>query len=160
MNWIKLWWKTFQAKRNLPKFKLEKAFLESEAMGCRDSAETLVLNCLQIWERFGWWRHADSTTVVKLHNALYAVLGNSDRAAMVALGVVSQAFRHRQSATDLVPSMHYLLSGMCARNLKKPIHIAEAQALAGLFPQISRELRFRDNGMPTAEQVLIWLARS
>lgn len=162
LNWIKdqwfhlvLWWN----RGKIAKAHLERAFVEAETMGCRDSAETLVLNCLQIWERFGWWSYEASTAVVKLNNAMYAVLGDRDRAAMVALGAVSHALKVGQNPKDFLPRASDVLAMIAAQGLDQKVRDEGRMHLMELFPSIAWDLRFRDDGPPTAERVLIWVAR-
>ena len=159
LKWIKLWWKAWQVKRNYPKFELERAFLESEAIGCRDSAETLERNCRMIWRRFGWWEYEDSTAVVRLNNAMFTVLGDRDRAAMVAIGVASWATRQNQTPWGFFPGVYGILSTLCVKGIERQITDADKRALVELFPSIIRDMQMRDKGLPTVEQVLIWIAR-
>lgn len=159
LNWIKLRWKAWQVKRNYPKFELERAFLESEAIGCRDSAETLERNCRMIWRRFGWWEYEDSTAVVRLNNAMFTVLGDRDRAAMVALGAVSYALKVGQNPKDFLPRASDVLAMIAVQGLDQKVRDEGRMHLMELFPSIARDLRFRDDGPPTAERVLIWVAR-
>ena len=160
LNWIRLYWKAWKIKRNYPKFELEQAFLDSESMGCRDSAETLERNCRMIWRRFGWWRLQDSTSVVRMHNYMFAVLGVRDHAAMVSLGLASLATRHGNTPSGFFPDAFGPLTTLCAKGIERQITNDDKRMLANLFPSITRDLKMRDEGLPTVQRVLIWIART
>lgn len=157
LKWIRIWWKAWKAKQNYPKAELERALQDAETLGCRDSAESLVLGCRRVCERFGWWSYETSTAAVHLHNLLFIPLGNSDRAATVTMGVVSHAIRWGNPPREYLIRARGILPLLAQRG--GTISNEDKMQLAQLFPSITRDLRMRDNGLPTAEQVLDWAAR-
>ena len=92
---------------------------------------------------------------------MYAVLGDRGKAAMVTIGALSYSVRwgQHQAPKSFLPAVCDVVLPLAAKGMAYQIKNDDKRALVQLFPSIVRDLRMRDDGLPTVERVLIWIAR-